>query len=209
VNPGNFHPDRSADFDLTTKLKTMVNVNYLRFERTAPMSSCFSNRPFTTQFGVDTSLGFQYRPPLSENIVILGGALRSVGAARAEQAARGRSLRPGGVPGIVTSRVDSAPSLPRPFPLPVPPPLAGEVRWGPGAGEGRGGAVPPEGPPCRAAAARRTGPQCRAPDDLAGIHHGDAACGFGDHVHVVLTRMRAMPRSRWRYGATPKICAGP
>jgi hypothetical protein len=74
VNPGIFILTAGADFDLTTKLKTLVNVNYLRFERTAPIELLLFESPIHNTIGVDTSLGFQYRPPLSENIVILGGA---------------------------------------------------------------------------------------------------------------------------------------
>jgi len=74
VNPGIFILTAGADFDLTTKLKTLVNVNYLRFARTAPIELLLFESPIHNTIGVDTSLGFQYRPPLSENIVILGGA---------------------------------------------------------------------------------------------------------------------------------------
>jgi carboxypeptidase family protein len=74
VNPGIFILNAGADFDLTTKLKTLVNVNYLRFERTAPIELLVFESPIHNTIGVDASLGFQYRPPLSENIVILGGA---------------------------------------------------------------------------------------------------------------------------------------
>jgi hypothetical protein len=74
VNPGIFILNAGADFDLTPKLKTLVNVNYLRFERTAPIELLLFESPIHNTIGVDTSLGFQYRPPLSENIVITGGA---------------------------------------------------------------------------------------------------------------------------------------
>jgi hypothetical protein len=74
VNPGIFIVNAGADFDLTPKLKSIVNVNYLRFERTAPIELLLFESPIHNTIGVDTSLGFQYRPPLSENIVITGGA---------------------------------------------------------------------------------------------------------------------------------------
>ena len=74
VNPGIFILNAGADFDLTPKLKSLVNVNYLRFERTAPLELLLFESPIHNTIGVDTSLGFQYRPPLSENIVIIGGA---------------------------------------------------------------------------------------------------------------------------------------
>jgi hypothetical protein len=74
VNPGIFIANAGADFDLTPKLKTLVNVNYLRFERTAPIELLLFESPIHNSIGVDTSLGVEYRPPLSENIVITGGA---------------------------------------------------------------------------------------------------------------------------------------
>jgi hypothetical protein len=74
VNPGIFILTAGADFDLTPKLKSLVNVNYLKFERTAPLELLLFESPIHNTIGVDTSLGFQYRPPLSENIVIIGGA---------------------------------------------------------------------------------------------------------------------------------------
>jgi carboxypeptidase family protein len=74
VNPGIFIVNAGADFDLTPKLKSIVNVNYLQFEHTAPIELLLFESPIHNTIGVDTSLGFQYRPPLSENIVITGGA---------------------------------------------------------------------------------------------------------------------------------------
>ncbi len=74
VNPGIFILNAGADFDLTTKLKALVNVNYLRFENTAPIELLLFESPIHNTIGLDSSLGFQYRPPLSENISITGGA---------------------------------------------------------------------------------------------------------------------------------------
>ncbi len=63
-----------ADFDLTPKLTGFANVNYLRFERTAPISLLLFESPIHNTIGMDYSLGFRYRPPLSENMSITGGA---------------------------------------------------------------------------------------------------------------------------------------
>jgi hypothetical protein len=63
-----------AAFDVTPKLKSFLNVNYLRFERTAPIALMLFESPIHNTIGLDYSLGFQYRPPLSENISITGGA---------------------------------------------------------------------------------------------------------------------------------------
>ena len=74
VNPGIFVLNAGANFDLTPKLKALVNVNYLRFESTAPIELLLFESPIHNTIGVDYSLGFEYRPPLSENISITGGA---------------------------------------------------------------------------------------------------------------------------------------
>jgi len=74
VNPGLFLVNAGANFDVTPKLKSFLNVNYLRFERTAPIELLLFESPIHNTIGLDTSLGFQYRPPLSENISITGGA---------------------------------------------------------------------------------------------------------------------------------------
>jgi hypothetical protein len=74
VNPGIFIVNAGANFDLTPKLKSFLNVNYLRFERTAPIALLLFESPIHNTIGLDYSLGFQYRPPLSENISITGGA---------------------------------------------------------------------------------------------------------------------------------------
>ena len=74
VNPGIFVANAGADFDLTPKLKSFMNVNYLRFERTAPIELLLFESPIHNAIGWDYSLGFRYRPPLSENISITGGA---------------------------------------------------------------------------------------------------------------------------------------
>jgi len=74
VNPGIVLVNAGANFDLTPKLKSFLNVNYLRFERTAPIALLLFESPIHNTIGLDTSLGFQYRPPLSENISVTGGA---------------------------------------------------------------------------------------------------------------------------------------
>ena len=74
VNPGIFLVNAGATFDVTPKLKSFLNVNYLRFENTAPIELLIFESPIHNTIGVDYSAAFQYRPPLSENISITGGA---------------------------------------------------------------------------------------------------------------------------------------
>lgn len=74
VNPGIFLVNAGANFDLTPKLQSFLNVDYLRFENTAPIELLLFESPIHNTIGLDYSLGFRYRPPLSENISITGGA---------------------------------------------------------------------------------------------------------------------------------------
>jgi len=73
VNPGIFIANASADFDLTPKLKGFANFNFLRFERTEPLELLLFQSPIRHTIGEDLGVGLQYRPPLTENIVLLGG----------------------------------------------------------------------------------------------------------------------------------------
>lgn len=74
VNPGIYVFNLGADFDVTPKLRAFVNSNYLRFDRTEPLELLLFQRPIHHSIGTDLGAGFEYRPPLSENIVIRGGA---------------------------------------------------------------------------------------------------------------------------------------
>ena len=74
VNPGIFLVNAGVDFDITPKLKGFANVNFLRFERTEPLEFVLLQSPIRHTIGVDYGAGVTYRPPLSENIVLTGGA---------------------------------------------------------------------------------------------------------------------------------------
>ena len=74
VNPGIFLANAGADFDLTPKLKGFANFNFLRFERTEPLEFLLFQSPIRHTIGEDFGLGVEYRPPLTENFVITGGA---------------------------------------------------------------------------------------------------------------------------------------
>ncbi len=74
VNPGIFLVNAGADIDITPKLKGFVNANFLRFERTEPLEFVLLQAPIRHTIGVDYGTGVTYRPPLSENIVLTGGA---------------------------------------------------------------------------------------------------------------------------------------
>ncbi|HKW33566.1 MAG TPA: carboxypeptidase-like regulatory domain-containing protein [Candidatus Acidoferrum sp.] len=74
VNPGIFLVNAGADFDITPKLKGFANFNYLRFERTEPLEFLLFQSTIHHAIGEDAGIGVEYRPPLTENIVVTGGA---------------------------------------------------------------------------------------------------------------------------------------
>lgn len=74
VNPGIFLANAGADFEITPKLRGFANFNFLRFERTEPLEFLLFQSPIHHTIGEDFGIGVEYRPPLSENIVVTGGA---------------------------------------------------------------------------------------------------------------------------------------
>jgi hypothetical protein len=74
VNPGIFLVNAGTDIDITPKLKGFVNFNYLRFMRTEPLEFALFQSPIRHNIGEDFGAGVTYRPPLSENIILTGGA---------------------------------------------------------------------------------------------------------------------------------------
>ncbi len=74
VNPGIFLINAGADFNITPKLKGFANYNFLRFMRTEPIEYTLFQSPVRHTIGSDLGVGVEYRPPLSENLVLTGGA---------------------------------------------------------------------------------------------------------------------------------------
>lgn len=74
VNPGLYLFNVGADFNVTPKLRTFVNANYLRFDRTEPLEILLFQGGIPHSIGEDFGLGAEYRPPLTENIVLVTGA---------------------------------------------------------------------------------------------------------------------------------------
>lgn len=73
VNPGIFLLNAGTDIDITPKLKGFINFNYLRFMRTEPLEDVLFAAPIRHNIGEDFGIGAQYRPPLTENIILTGG----------------------------------------------------------------------------------------------------------------------------------------
>jgi len=74
VNPGILLVNAGTDIDITPKLKGFINFNYLRFMRTEPLEFVLFQSPIRHNIGEDFGAGVTYRPPLTENIILTGGA---------------------------------------------------------------------------------------------------------------------------------------
>lgn len=73
VNPGTLIVGVGLDADLTPRLKAQCNLNYIRFVDTAAIRSILLTNHADEELGYDLSLGFTYRPTLTQNIVINAG----------------------------------------------------------------------------------------------------------------------------------------
>ncbi|MGH9673912.1 MAG: hypothetical protein ACRD44_12085, partial [Bryobacteraceae bacterium] len=73
VNPGIMLGNVGVDAKLTPKLRATVNLNYLRFHRTEVLEAVLFQSRIRHGIGADTGFGLQYRPLLSDNIVLTGG----------------------------------------------------------------------------------------------------------------------------------------
>lgn len=73
VNPGIFLVNGGADFNLTTTLRAVTNINYMRFNHTEPLELLLFQSHIDQSIGIDYSVGVVYRPKLSENIVVTSG----------------------------------------------------------------------------------------------------------------------------------------
>lgn len=73
VNPGLALIGTGVDLDLTPKLKVMGAANLLRFVTTDPIKLALGTERIDSSLGVDLSLGLQWRPRLTNNVVISAG----------------------------------------------------------------------------------------------------------------------------------------
>jgi hypothetical protein len=92
VNPGLYLFNLGTDFNVTPKLRAFVNGNYLRFDRTEPLELLLFQRGIRHSIGTDLGTGVEYRPPLSENIVLVGGVSSLVPGRGFEQIYNGKTL---------------------------------------------------------------------------------------------------------------------
>ncbi|MDX1946763.1 MAG: hypothetical protein SFU86_15285 [Pirellulaceae bacterium] len=73
VNPGLHLLNFGVDADLTPKLRMINNVNFLWFNQTEVLETFVFQSNIEPFIGVDLSMGFEYRPILHNNIIIVGG----------------------------------------------------------------------------------------------------------------------------------------
>jgi hypothetical protein len=73
VNPGVFIFSLGADIDTTPKLRTFLNANYIRFVETDSLKTALLTDKIRREVGWDLSIGWQYRPLLTDNIIVSTG----------------------------------------------------------------------------------------------------------------------------------------
>jgi hypothetical protein len=76
INPGIFIYNAGVDAELTQTLKTVFNVNYLRFHRTESLEYVLLQPNVRKEIGYDVSVGVIYRPFLINNLTFtFGGSM--------------------------------------------------------------------------------------------------------------------------------------
>src|SRR5205807_4271854 len=73
VNPGLWLFNAGVDFDLTPKLRMINNVNFLWFDETESLRTFIFQDRVRNYIGTDLSTGFEYRPLLSNNVIMTAG----------------------------------------------------------------------------------------------------------------------------------------
>ena len=73
VNPGVFIGGLGMEADLTPKLRSFLNANYIRLVETDAIKTALLTTKVDNEMGWDLSLGFQYRPLLTDNIIVSAG----------------------------------------------------------------------------------------------------------------------------------------
>lgn len=73
VNPGLWLGNAGIDLDLTPKLRMINNASMLWFDDTDPLRTFLFQKNIRDYIGVDLSMGFEYRPLLSNNLIVNAG----------------------------------------------------------------------------------------------------------------------------------------
>ena len=70
TNPGLRLLGFGADFDLAPGLRVISNVNYLEFDNVSSLAALRNQSFHSNRIGVDASVGVQYRPYFTQNVVL-------------------------------------------------------------------------------------------------------------------------------------------
>ncbi len=73
VNPGLWLVNTGIDLEVTPRLRSINNVNFLWFDKTNSLETFLFQANIDRDIGVDLSTGFEYRPRLNNNAIIIGG----------------------------------------------------------------------------------------------------------------------------------------
>ena len=73
VNPGALIIGYGEDAEVTTTLKAFANVNYIWVVATEPTARVLFTNHVSNEIGLDVSVGFQWRPLLTDNIIVTAG----------------------------------------------------------------------------------------------------------------------------------------
>ncbi len=92
VNPGLYLINAGFDAELTPKLRGSLNVNGLSFVSTQVLETLLFQSHIRRNIGLDTGLGVQWRPLLSNNVIIKGGAAALIPAAGFKQIYTSKTL---------------------------------------------------------------------------------------------------------------------
>ncbi|HYI12444.1 MAG TPA: hypothetical protein VEK57_25545 [Thermoanaerobaculia bacterium] len=74
VNPGLQLATIGLDVEVTPRLKAIFTGNYIRLDAVEPIEEVLFQRNISHEIGADLSAGFRYRPFISNNVILVGGA---------------------------------------------------------------------------------------------------------------------------------------
>ncbi len=106
VNPGTIIVGYGNDADITPKVKAFLNVNYIWMVDTEVIKDVLFTNRTSNEIGLDCSIGFQYRPLLTNNVIITAGAGFLIPGAGYKDIYRANTNPVFGYPGPSPGKVD-------------------------------------------------------------------------------------------------------
>ncbi len=106
VNPGTIIVGYGNDADITPKLKAFLNVNYIWMAETEPIRQVLLTNHASNEIGLDCSLGFQWRPLLTNNMIVTAGVGFLIPGAGYKDIYRANTVPVYGYPGPSPGKVD-------------------------------------------------------------------------------------------------------